>query len=148
MGNSYTSLVYHIVFGTKHRLPQITPDLAPKLHAYMAGIIKNLGGKPIIIGGTQDHVHILAVLGQSRAVAAVVRDVKANSSRWVHRQSPDLAEFAWQSGGGSFTVGLRGIPGARSYIERQEAHHREVSFRDELIEFLKMHDIAYDDRYV
>ena len=148
MPNSYTSLVYHIVFGTKHRVPQITGDVAPSLYAYMAGIIKNLDGKPIIIGGVEDHVHILTVLGQSRAVDAVVRDLKANSSRWVHGQFPDLGDFAWQSGGGSFTVRVKGIPAARRYIEGQQAHHREVSFREELVGFLKMHDIPYDERYV
>jgi len=148
MPQSYTSLIYHIVFGTKNGLPLIAKDLAAGLHAYMAGILKHLDGRPILIGGVENHVHILTILSQKRSVEDVLRDLKANSSRWVHQTFRERSEFAWQDGYSAFTVSVRGIPQVKGYIAKQEAHHREVPFAEELREFLKMHEIAFDERYI
>ena len=148
MPGSFASLYYHIAFGTKDRRPLITPDLAAPLHNYMAGIIQRLAGRALATGGTADHVHILAALDKDRAVSAVIRDLKANSSRWVHETYPEHADFGWQEGYGAFTVSVRGLDSVRAYIARQEEHHRTVSFRDELASFLREHGIPYDERYV
>ena len=40
------------------------------------------------------------------------------------------------------------IPDVYRYIERQEEHHKKVSFKEELVAFLKRHQIEYDERYV
>lgn len=34
------------------------------------------------------------------------------------------------------------------YIRNQEEHHREKSFKEEFLEFLKRHQIEYDERYI
>ncbi|MEI6501164.1 MAG: IS200/IS605 family transposase [Armatimonadota bacterium] len=148
MPSSYTSLVYHIVFGTKEQRHLIAPEIAPELHAYMGGIISHLGGRPILIGGVTDHVHVLTILNQKRALEDVLRDLKANSTRWIHQRYPELAEFVWQAGYGAFTVGIRGMPQVKAYIQGQQAHHREVGFREEFREFLQVHGIDFDERYL
>ena len=148
MPGSFSSLHYHITFGTKDRRPLITPDVRDSLYAYLAGIIRNQGGTATVIGGTSDHVHILAELDRHRALAEVVRDIKAGSSRWVHVTYPERGDFAWQQGYGAFTVSVRGIPQVKAYIARQAEHHRKVSFREEFALFLRQHDIAYDERYL
>ena len=58
----------------------------------------------IEIGGVRDHVHALVRLSPALAVADVVRDVKANSSRWMNDQSEVRQTFEWQKGYGAFTV--------------------------------------------
>jgi REP element-mobilizing transposase RayT len=60
MGSTFFSLHYHIVFSTKERRPFIKPEWQPRLHAYLGGIINGMNGVPEIIGGVEDHVHILA----------------------------------------------------------------------------------------
>jgi REP element-mobilizing transposase RayT len=148
MPQSYTSLIYHIVFGTKHCVPHIDKHLAPRLHAYMAGIIKNLRGLPICIGGVADHVHVLTILSQDYAVKDVLRDLKANSSRWVHQEYREAFDFKWQDGYSAFTVGIRGVPQVKAYINKQAEHHREVPFVEELKDFLETHGIPFDERYL
>lgn len=148
MGNTYTSLVYHIVFGTKNQARLITPELAPDLYAYMGGIIGRLDGRPVLIGGVEDHVHVLVALSQKRALEDVLRDLKANSSRWIHEKYPDFAEFAWQAGYGAFTVSIRGVEQVKVYIKGQAAHHREMPFVEEYRGFLQTHGIAFDERYL
>ena len=148
MPQSYTSLVYHIVFGTKHCLSHIGKEVAPRLHAYLGGILRHLGGQPLLVGGVADHVHVLTLLSQDRAVKDVLRDLKANSSRWVHQEYRDLFDFGWQDGYSAFTVGVRGIPQVKAYIANQEEHHREVSYLHEVKEFLRVHEIPFDARYL
>jgi REP element-mobilizing transposase RayT len=146
MPSSYACLHYHIVFGTKGRRALITTDMAAAMHAYLAGILKGLGGGPVLVGGTADHVHVLTTLPRDRAISDVVRDLKANSSRWVHESCPHQGEFAWQDGYGAFTVGINGVPQVHAYIAGQAEHHRTVSFAEEFASFLQRHGIVVDDR--
>src|SRR2546421_9451350 len=55
---SYTNLLYHIVYGTKDRLPLITKELRPDLHRYLGGLVNRLHGTPLEINGMADHVHV------------------------------------------------------------------------------------------
>ena len=78
MPATYCSLHYHAVFSTKDRYPLITKDWRDNLHAYLGGIVKNLGGVPLAIGGIEDHAHVLMGLRATHAIANVMRDVKAD----------------------------------------------------------------------
>jgi REP element-mobilizing transposase RayT len=59
MANTFTSLHYHIIFSTKHREPWITRDQEERLWAYLGGIARENQLKPLLIGGIDDHIHIL-----------------------------------------------------------------------------------------
>src|SRR2546423_1803259 len=98
MAHTYTRLLVHVVFSTKDRLPQIDAELRPQLFAYMAGIIREIGGTPVIVNGPADHVHSLVGIPASLSVADAVRTLKANASKWVHETWPRRASFGWQTG--------------------------------------------------
>src|SRR5262245_16625154 len=83
MPSTYTNLLYHVIFSTKERRPFITSELRERLHPYIGGIIRDAGGEPIEIGGVADHVHILAELPSTLAVADALRLIKSNSSKWA-----------------------------------------------------------------
>jgi REP element-mobilizing transposase RayT len=145
---SYTNLLYHIVFSTKNREPSLNPEMRPRLLEYLGGAVRGEGGIALAINGTADHLHILARLRQDKAVSAVIGAIKANSSGWIHRTFPGLANFAWQTGYGAFTVSASQEGKVCHYIENQEEHHRLRTFQEEFRAFLKAHDIEYDERYV
>jgi len=111
-------------------------------------VIRRQGGVPLIVNGTSDHVHILAKLAQDKALSNVLRDIKSNSSSWIHRTFPDLQGFQWQAGYGAFTVSTSHTETLRRYIVRQEEHHRKLSFKDELVRLLRAHGIACDERHM
>lgn len=126
----------------------LTPDIAPRIHEYIAGIVRTISGTPVIVGGTDDHVHVLACLDKTSALSDILRIIKSNSSKWMHETYPEMKDFAWQEGYGAFTVSVTGIDQIRRYIEKQLAHHRTVTFQEEFLEFLARHNIPYDDRYI
>jgi len=145
MPQSYTCCHYHVVFSTKGRARLIADDMRDRLYGYMGGIVRNLDGEALRIGGTGDHVHLLIRLHVSRALADVMRELKACSSRWMHETMANTA-FAWQPGYGAFTVSYSNPDAVCRYIESQEEHHRTMSFDDELERLCARHGITMDER--
>jgi putative transposase len=113
-----------------------------------AGTVKGLGGIPLIVNGTEDHVHLLAKLNQNHKLKDVLREIKANSSGWIHREFPALGEFAWQAGYGAFTVSASQKDTVQAYVENQEKHHEARTFKEEYVALLKAHKVEYDERYM
>ena len=149
MPQSLSKVLIHTVFSTKNRRPFLRDkSLRDELHHYLGGILANLDCQPIVVGGVEDHVHLLSVLSRTCEPAEMVKEVKRGSSLWIKERSVDLRDFAWQSGYGMFSVGFSQIKSARDYIIGQEGHHRKVSFQDEFRQFLQRYEIAFDERYV
>ena len=148
MSQSFTNLLYHLIFSTKDRRPLITLDYQPRLYDYIGGIIRNEGGISLGIDGIEDHVHVLAKLRPDKALSDVLRVLKCNASGWMHDVFPRLADFSWQRGYAAFTVSQSNVQDVQRYLARQKEHHAKVSFRDEFIIFLKENGIEYDERFV
>jgi REP element-mobilizing transposase RayT len=148
MAHTFTHLVTHVIFATKDRAPLINPDMKGDMYAYMGGIVREIGGKAIIINGMPDHVHLLLYLPPTSAIAEAVRVIKTNSSRWVHERRRDAGKFAWQSGYGAFSVSRKAVSDVEHYIARQEEHHRKITFEEEFLAFLNRHGIEYAPRYL
>jgi REP element-mobilizing transposase RayT len=148
LGQTLTCLHYHLVFSTKSRLPQISPDLCARLYDYMGGITKGERGLLFSAGGTEDHVHLLVSLPAQPSLADFLRLIKTNSSKWVHGTFEQHRAFAWQTGYGAFSVSRSNDEDVRRYITTQAEHHRRMSFQEEFIEFLRRHEITFDERYI
>ena len=148
MSQSYTNLLYHLVFSTKERRPLITPDYQVRLYDYMGGVIRGIGGISLGIGGAADHVHLLAKLRPERALSDVLCILKANATGWMHDVFPETRDFCWQRGYGAFTVSQSNVRDVQRYIAGQEEHHKKVSFRDEFVQFLRANGIEYDERFL
>ncbi len=149
MPQSLAKILVHLVFSTKDRRPFLRDkNLREELHNYLGGILTNHDCQPIIIGGVEDHVHILSTLARTCEAAAMVKEVKRGSSLWLKTKSPDLYDFAWQSGCGIFSIGFSQVETMRNYIAGQEEHHRIISFQDEFRKFLRRYEIEFDECYV
>ena len=148
MSQSFTNLLYHIIFSTKDRRPLIKLDYQPRLYDYIGGVIRGVGGISLGINGTDDHVHVLAKLRPDRALSDVLRDLKSNATGWMHDVFPRLRDFHWQRGYAAFTVSQSNLKQVQRYIADQKEHHQKLSFRDEFIAFLKANGIEYDERYI
>jgi putative transposase len=148
MAGTYTKLIYHIVFSTKNRQAFINEQIEAELYKYIGGIIRGIGGVCLEINGAADHVHILAVLPPKIAVSDALRDIKANSSKWVHETKRDLQQFSWQDGFSAFTVSRSQVEPVLQYIIDQKVHHKQRDFKTELLGLLDKHEIEFDERYI
>ena len=148
MAQSLAQIYIHIVFSTKERYPFIETDIEPELYAYMAGAIKQMDGIPCLINGTSDHVHILSTLPRTVPVAKYIEEIKRPSSRWIKTKGVMYQKFAWQNGYGTFSVSSSRVDSVKRYIAGQKEHHRTVTFKEELLEFLRKYNVEYDERYL
>lgn len=146
MGSTYSNLLAHIVFSTKHREPLITAAIKPRLYAYIGGICRELDSTLLAAGGIEDHIHLLVRYPPRMAASDLLRVVKSNSSGWVHDEFKQ--PFGWQTGYGIFSIGENLVGATTDYIASQEEHHRTVTFQDEFRAFLQRHNIPYDERYI
>ena len=145
---TYTRLTYHVVFSTRHRRKLIQNEFRERLYEYIGGIIRFHKGQLIEIGGMEDHLHLLVIFSPARSVSETIRDIKANASKWAKKNAASGFGFEWQKGYSAFTVSYPQIESVRRYIRNQPVHHRVRTFREEYIEFLKQHRIAFDPRYL
>lgn len=148
MPGTHSKLLYHIVFSTKQRVVWLKPAIAPRVHEYLGGIIRGERGVAHQINGTPDHVHLLIGWRADEALSSLLRNLKANSSRWIHETFRDCAGFHWQEGYSAFTVSESQFDAVDQYIRNQEEHHRGRSFEDELRSLLRVHRVDYDERYL
>jgi putative transposase len=118
------------------------------LHAYLGSSSKNLACPPILVGGVEDHVHLLCRFGRTSAQAEWVKELKRVSNLWLQEQGPDYADFQWQGGYADFSVSQSNLEDVKRYIAGQEKHHRKMSFQEELRALLRRHEIEWDERYV
>lgn len=147
MSQSLSRVLVHLTFSTKHREPVMAPNIRPRLHAYLAGVLDNLGSPSLQVGGAADHVHALFGLHRTASQAEVVEQVKTASSRWM-KSDGGVSAFAWQSGYGAFSIGQSQADAVIRYIQHQEEHHRKVTFQEEFRRLLARYKIAFDERYV
>ena len=148
MGHSFTSSLFHCVFSTKGRRLLITEDLQVRLWPYMGGIARDNRMKALTIGGVADHVHILLSLPSTMAIAKAIQLIKGGSSFWVHENFPQYRNFAWQEGYGAFSLDIARVECTTTYINSQAEHHRQQTFQEEFLAFLKKHNMEYDERYI
>ena len=114
----------------------------------MGGTIRAQRGILYEIGGTPDHIHLLIRWRPDASVSDLVRDIKSTSSGWVHENFPDMQSFQWQDGFGAFTVSHSQGGKVKAYINGQEEHHREKTFKYEYIALLNAHQVDYDEDYI
>lgn len=148
MPQSLARTLLHLIFSTKHRQPVLSAEVQGKLFPYIGGILRERESPSLCIGGHVDHVHILFLLSKNLALAKVVEDVKKVSSKWIKTQGVEFHDFHWQNGYGSFSVSQSNAPAVTRYIQNQETHHRRRTYQEELREFLRKHEVEFDERYL
>jgi putative transposase len=148
MGQSLSKLYVHLVFHTKNSLIQIRKEDKNDLYAYIGSIIKDNDSIPILINGTEDHVHVLFVMSKNIALAKITEEIKRHSSRWIKTRNPNYKQFGWQGGYSGFSVSQSLHEKTKEYIKNQEEHHKKMTFKQELIAFLKEYGVEYDERYL
>jgi REP element-mobilizing transposase RayT len=149
MPQSLAQVYLHLVYSTKHRQPFLKDRaVREEMHAYLAGTCRNLKCPSLIVGGVEDHVHILCRLSRTTTIADLIRDLKRSSSGWIKHHAAALADFDWQDGYGAFSISPSHVEGLKSYIADQEQHHRRETFQDEFRRLMRKYGIEFDERYV
>ena len=148
MSQSLTKIYAHLIFSTKNRERWLDHQIRPRVHGYLATVIRELDSLWVVVGGVEDHVHILFDIGKKTAPVKFVEQVKRESSKFVKTLGPKYGKFYGQRGYGMFSASPKDRDEAERYVRRQEDHHRNLSFQDEYRAILKKYGIEFDEQYV
>jgi putative transposase len=148
MANTYTQIHLQFVFAVKFRNALIDASFKDELYKYITGIIATNNHKLLTINGMPDHIHIFIGMRPTQSVSDLLRDIKANSSKWINEKKFLKVKFEWQEGFGAFSYSKSHVQNVINYIQNQEEHHKKQTFREEYLEFLRLFEIEYDEKYI
>lgn len=148
MAQSLNKIFLHIIFHVKTKSPIIHDTDLERVHEYIGQLINKMGCQTVRVGGVGNHVHAVCMLSREETVSHLVEEMKRNSSRWIKTLSPRYRSFAWQGGYAAFSVSRSVVDKVVRYVNNQKEHHKKLTFEEEYIKFLKLHNIDYDERYV
>jgi len=146
---SYTQILYQIVFSTKHRKPTLSKKNRPLLFKYIWGILKNKRCHLYRINGVEDHIHIVTHLHQSVALASLVKDIKIASSIYI-KENKLFKDFdGWQLGYAAFTYSIEAKKNLIEYVKNQEAHHNKgKTSLKEIKDLLIENEVDFEEQYL
>jgi len=108
MPQSLSAVYIHLTFSTKDRRPFLRDKaVRDKLHSQMGGISKTLECPSLIVGGVEDHVHLLCRFGRTVTQAEWVKELKRVSNGWLKEQGAGYTDFEWQGGYADFPSAIR-----------------------------------------
>ena len=148
MANTYSQIHIQIVFAVKGRQNLIRKEHREELHKYITGIVTNKGQKLFAVFAMPDHVHILVSINPNISISDLVRDIKANTSKFINESQWIKGKFNWQQGFGAFSYSKSSVDNVVKYILSQEQHHQKKTFKEKYLTFLNKFEIEYDEKYL
>ena len=123
----YWQLYYHIVWGTKRRLPLITPEIEPVIHGFLRRKAADLGGTVFASNGMMDHVHMAVAIPPRISVAKFVGQIKGAASTQLNKSGLIEPVFRWQEEYGVFSFDRKRLPNFIAYVDQQKQHHADAT---------------------
>jgi putative transposase len=124
---TYWRLYYHLVWGTKHRMPLIDEEREVLVRRSIADTCREREVLLHGLGMMPDHVHVVVSIPPRYAIADMVKVFKGASSKLISNvPSPTLLEsFGWQRGYGVLSFGGRQLQKVVDYVNNQPVHHAQ-----------------------
>ena len=146
MGHTYYQNHVHIVFHTGRRT--IRPCDLKRVHAYLAALARENKIQCPVVGGVEDHIHLLGNFPLDKAPADIVRTLKAVASRWLKTTNRCYSGFSWQQGYGYFSVSASIRKDVVHYIANQARHHARETAEQEFERLKRFHETASNEIYI
>ncbi len=148
MADTYTQIYIQAVFAVQGRQSLIRNEWRDELFKYITGIVRNQDQKLYVINGIPNHIHLLLSLKPTVTLSDLIRDIKANSSKFINENRWVMGKFQWQEGFGAFSYGHSQLDFVIAYIKNQAEHHRKKTFKEEYLALLKKFNINYNEKYL
>lgn len=121
-------LYYHVVWGTKHRKPALTQEIANRMVQIINDICNKYNYHVLGFHAEPEHVHILISLQPQYSVSEVINKIKGTSSKILRVEFPLLLtdvdnKSLWADGYCAHTVGDVNTSQIKSYLDKQKEHH-------------------------
>lgn len=134
----YWKLNYHLVWGTRQRLPVLTGEMARVAQASILSTVPSLELRVHSIAVQPDHVHIAFAAPPKWSIAKVAQRIKGSSSHHLGKEFGD-AWVGWQAEYGVMAFGEKSLGRVVQYVANQQEHHRDDQLWPELERIVDEH---------
>ncbi len=148
MANTYHQVYLQTVFAVKYRRAVLDKAWRHQVFAVIGNLVNEANCKTLIVNGVEDHVHCLVGLRPAVSISELMKIIKAKSSKYINDHSLVVSRFAWQEGYGVFSYSQSQVQKVYSYIQNQEAHHKQQKFLDEYMALLRENAVEFDPQYI
>lgn len=148
MPGTFSQIYIQVVFAVKGRESMIQSSWEEELFKYITGIVRNKEQKMLAINGMPDHFHFLIGMKPSCCLSDLVREVKKSSNDFIKEKEFTKFKFRWQEGYGAFSYSHSSLDNVIGYIMNQKDHHKQKTFKEEYLEFLKKFEIEFKNEYL
>ncbi|HMS65409.1 MAG TPA: IS200/IS605 family transposase [Ignavibacteria bacterium] len=148
MMSTYSQIYIQTIFAVKGRRSLIHSEWEERLYKYITGIVQNKEQKMLAINGIPDHIHFFIGMKPTCCLSDLVREIKKSSNEFIKNENFTNSKFNWQEGFGAFSYSHSQIDTVIKYIMNQKKHHKQISFKEEYIDFLKKFKIEYNEKYL
>jgi putative transposase len=138
----YVKVWVHFVWTTKNRQPLLGDDIRSRVFEHIRENARRKGIHLDHISGYREHVHCLISLGTDQSISEIVQLLKGESSHWINQERLCETKFQWQHEYFAVGVGESILQRTRSYIRRQEEHHRQKPFESEFDQMVRKYGFA------
>jgi putative transposase len=126
--HSRHAIAMHIVWVTKYRRSVLTRDAGDRCKEIVAEVAAEIGVEIIRMESEVNHVHVVARLKPTHAVADVVKRFKGRSSRVLFQEFPWLKRrlwggHLWQPSYYAASVGGAPLETIKKYVEGQRSKY-------------------------
>ena len=141
-------LLVQLVLATKNETVLSDKEFREEVWKEIYRIVTDRGHKCIIINGNENHVHILIELRPFMSLSDLANEIKQSSSIFINKGKMTDDRFEWQEGFGAFSHSQSQLGMIYAYIDNQEEYHKNKTFREEYINFLRSLNIDIDDSHI
>ncbi len=92
------------------------------------------------INGHTEHLHCLMGLNANMSISKAIQLIKGESAFWINKQKITQSKFEWADEYFALSVSESMVEKVRAYIDKQEEHHKKITFTEEHEEFLKKYN--------
>ncbi len=131
----------HAVWGTKKHYPFMTKEIKEKVISH---IKENAHKQQIFIdslNGHTEHLHCLFGLNADITIAKTLQLIKGESAYWINKNKMTKSKFEWADEYYAVSISESELDNVRKYIDRQEEHHKKITFTQEYEEFIKKYKL-------
>ena len=135
----------HAIVAVEFKEALIDPSWAGDLFTQVAGILSATNNTPLVVSGTEDHMHFLINMSPHYSMDGLITEVKTHAKNWVDRKRLTNVPFGWQEGYGAFTISMSQKDTLVEFLKHQEEYHQKVSFLEEFREILHENQLEFEE---
>jgi putative transposase len=122
--NVYSEINLHMTWHTKNNNPVLTDSIENRVYHYLEHeILKTKNVFFHKVGGTENHIHLVATIPPTLLISEWIGKLKGGSSFYINHEIANRKLLDWQEGYGVVTFGTKDLKWVVEYVKNQKQHH-------------------------